>query len=132
MDRYVPYLIIASWIFGVYFILKLIGLLFQPRSRIQKPATNVATKTIDKARQSFEHSSRIACLVITSSSFFLGFLVLFPVAMAFHNWVQLGLVKQAIFKIAVFLAVLCVALGYLWKKGDLNWVRDREKTRCDR
>ena len=131
MDKHVPYLIITSWIFGIYFILKFIGFLFQPRSGRQKLSTSVKDKTEDKARQSFEHSSRIACLVIASSGFFVGFLVLFPVATVFQSWVQQGLVMQAIFKIALFLSILCVALGYLWKKGDLNWVKDREKTRCD-
>jgi NADH-quinone oxidoreductase subunit A len=47
----------------------------------------------------------------------------FPAAVVVRRWVQDGRGGFAVLEIAAFLAVLMVALAYVWGKGDLEWVR---------
>jgi NADH-quinone oxidoreductase subunit A len=49
--------------------------------------------------------------------------VTFPAAVVVRRWVETGRGGFAVFEIGVFLAVLLVALAYVWGKGDLDWVR---------
>ncbi len=48
---------------------------------------------------------------------------LYPVAVVFKRWVIQGLGAAALIEIFSFVAVLLLGLVYVWKKGDLDWVR---------
>lgn len=47
----------------------------------------------------------------------------FPVAVVYKDWLleHKGLV--AFVELAIFLAILAVALVYVWRKGDLQWLK---------
>ena len=47
----------------------------------------------------------------------------FPVGVVFRRWVQSGKGGIAFLEILVFVAILALALAYVWRKGDLEWVR---------
>lgn len=47
----------------------------------------------------------------------------FPAAVVVRRWVQDGRGAFAVLEVGAFLAVLLVALAYVWGKGDLDWVR---------
>jgi NADH-quinone oxidoreductase subunit A len=48
---------------------------------------------------------------------------MFPIAAVFRDWVAAGMAGAAIAEIFVFVAILLVALVYVWVKGDLDWVK---------
>ncbi len=48
---------------------------------------------------------------------------MFPVAAVFRDWVDAGLAGVAVAEIFVFVGILLVALAYVWRKGDLDWVK---------
>ena len=48
---------------------------------------------------------------------------LYPVAAVFKRWVVQGLGVAALVEILGFVGVLLLGLVYVWKKGDLEWVR---------
>jgi NADH-quinone oxidoreductase subunit A len=48
----------------------------------------------------------------------------YPVATVFRDWVATGEGGTAFVEIAAFIAVLALGLGYVWRRGDLSWVRD--------
>jgi len=48
---------------------------------------------------------------------------IYPVASVFKRWVQQGSGLFALAEIATFVAILLVGLLYVWKKGDLEWIR---------
>jgi NADH-quinone oxidoreductase subunit A len=50
----------------------------------------------------------------------------FPVATAFRRWVARGEAGIAFAEIAAFVAILALGLAYVWRKGDLEWVRPGE------
>jgi NADH-quinone oxidoreductase subunit A len=47
----------------------------------------------------------------------------FPAAVVVRRWVHEGRGAFAVLEIGAFLAVLMIALAYVWGKGDLDWVR---------
>lgn len=48
----------------------------------------------------------------------------YPVVVAFERYRQRGAGLLALEELALFVAVLALALAYVWKKGDLDWPRD--------
>ena len=48
---------------------------------------------------------------------------LYPVAVVFKRWVVQGHGTYAFIEMMAFVAVLLLGLLYVWKKGDLEWVR---------
>jgi NADH-quinone oxidoreductase subunit A len=47
-----------------------------------------------------------------------------PVAVVVRRWVGLGQGWLAVVEILLFLAILAIALAFLWGRGDLDWLRD--------
>jgi NADH-quinone oxidoreductase subunit A len=54
----------------------------------------------------------------------------YPVAVVFRRWVEQGHAGRAAIELFAFVAVLLLALAYVWKKGDLEWVRAFGPTRA--
>jgi NADH-quinone oxidoreductase subunit A len=47
----------------------------------------------------------------------------YPVAVALKRWVEAGYGGFAFLEIGLFMAILLVGLVYVWRKGDLEWIR---------
>jgi NADH-quinone oxidoreductase subunit A len=47
----------------------------------------------------------------------------YPVAVVFKRWVEQGHAARAAIELFAFVAVLLLGLAYVWKKGDLEWIR---------
>ena len=47
----------------------------------------------------------------------------YPVAAAFRRWVARGDGATAFAEIALFVVVLALGLVYVWRRGDLEWLR---------
>ena len=47
----------------------------------------------------------------------------FPVAMVFRDWMAQGHKFLAWTELTVFIAILFMALVYVWSKGDLDWMK---------
>ncbi|MFH1263050.1 MAG: NADH-quinone oxidoreductase subunit A [Pseudomonadota bacterium] len=48
---------------------------------------------------------------------------MFPCAVVFRDWIDRGVGKVAFLEIAAFVGILIVGLAYVWRKGDLTWVK---------
>ena len=48
---------------------------------------------------------------------------IFPVAVAFREWVENGQGLFALSEILIFLGILVVGLVYVWAKRDLEWLK---------
>jgi NADH-quinone oxidoreductase subunit A len=47
----------------------------------------------------------------------------YPVATVFHRFVARGLGGLAFAELFVFIAILALGLAYVWRHGDLEWIR---------
>jgi NADH-quinone oxidoreductase subunit A len=54
-------------------------------------------------------------------------LFMFPIMILFREWVANGQGLAIIFETALFILVLLVGLAYIWRKGDLEWIRTFRK-----
>jgi NADH-quinone oxidoreductase subunit A len=48
---------------------------------------------------------------------------IYPVASVFKRWVGQGSGWFALIEMVVFIGILLLGLGYVWAKGDLDWIR---------
>jgi NADH-quinone oxidoreductase subunit A len=48
----------------------------------------------------------------------------YPVAVVFRRWVARGTGGLAFLELGVFVAILALALAYVWRRGDLRWIRE--------
>jgi NADH-quinone oxidoreductase subunit A len=48
----------------------------------------------------------------------------YPVAVVFRRWVAVGAGGVAFVELALFVAILVLGLAYVWRRGDLDWIRD--------
>ena len=47
----------------------------------------------------------------------------YPVAVVFKRWIARGDGAVAFGELGVFVAILVFALAYVWRRGDLEWLR---------
>ena len=47
----------------------------------------------------------------------------YPVGVVYRRWVAEGAGAVAFFEIFLFVAILMLGLAYVWKRGDLEWIR---------
>ncbi len=47
----------------------------------------------------------------------------YPVAAVFNEWVQAGKGGLAYIELAMFLLILFLGLAFVWRKGDLDWIK---------
>jgi NADH-quinone oxidoreductase subunit A len=48
---------------------------------------------------------------------------MYPVAAVFKQWVADGRGLFALTEITIFVGILAVGLAYVWKKGDIDWMK---------
>ena len=48
---------------------------------------------------------------------------MYPVAAVFKQWVADGRGLFALTEITIFVGILAIGLAYVWKKGDLDWMK---------
>jgi NADH-quinone oxidoreductase subunit A len=48
---------------------------------------------------------------------------MYPVAAVFRDWVTRGQGLFALVELAIFVGILAVGLVYVWRKGDLQWLK---------
>ena len=51
----------------------------------------------------------------------------YPVATVFRRWVARGDGAIAFLEIGLFVAVLALGLVYVWRRGDLDWLRSLKR-----
>ncbi len=56
----------------------------------------------------------------------------YPVATVFKRWVQRGSGGLAFMELFVFIAILALGLAYVWRHGDLEWIRQARQDTLDK
>lgn len=113
----------ALW--AMVFFVALLG--FSKTVRPARKQSGLIEKKPPTTKPWIRMSARCQSLIAVTAVFFLGALILFPVAAAFRRWSDDGNGVEALAVVGVFLGTLAVALAHSWMKGDLTWVRDKEE-----
>jgi NADH-quinone oxidoreductase subunit A len=56
----------------------------------------------------------------------------YPVAVVFNRWVKRGMGGFAFAELFVFIAILALGLAYVWRHGDLEWIRQARQDTLDK
>lgn len=51
-------------------------------------------------------------------------IAILPPAVLFREWIETGLGKYAFTEIFIFVGILAIGLAYIWRKGDIEWIKD--------
>jgi NADH-quinone oxidoreductase subunit A len=106
------------------FVFLLVGRLFRP----SKPDTRKASiyecgeKPFGPAWFNFNNRFYIIALVFVIFDVEVALVV--PAAVIFRQLVDNGLGLLAFLEVFIFLGILFIALIYVWRHGDLNWIRE--------
>lgn len=101
----------------------LFGRLVRPRrpSREKGAAYECGERAIGEAWFSFNPRFYVIALIFVM--FDVEIAVTYPVALIFAERVRSGHGLLVYVEIALFLLILLVGLAYVWRKGDLEWVK---------
>ncbi|MEI7900745.1 MAG: NADH-quinone oxidoreductase subunit A [bacterium] len=117
----------------VFFIL-LFGRLVRPRrpSPDKRSVYECGERAIGDAWFSFNPRFYIIALIFLIFDVEIAFT--YPVALIFSEQVKIGRGMLAYLEVTLFLVVLFLGLVYVWRKGDLNWLKqlDRPAENLDR
>jgi NADH-quinone oxidoreductase subunit A len=56
----------------------------------------------------------------------------YPVAVVFNRWLARGLGSFAFLELVVFIGILVLGLAYVWRHGDLEWIRQARQDTLDK
>ena len=123
---------ISNWAFiGIFFLLAvffpvvpiLTGVLFGPHKPgpVKAETYECGIPTRGPAHIQFRASYYLYALVFLIFDVEIAFM--FPCAVIYRDWIARGLGKAAFLEISGFVGILVVGLIYVWRKGDLVWVK---------
>ena len=110
---------------GIGFVLValLASRLVQPRNPPPEKSLTYECGEVPLGMAWFNFNPRFYIVALIFLIFDVEIVFMFPVAAVFRDWVAAGMAGAAIAEIFVFVAILLVALVYVWVKGDLDWVK---------
>ncbi len=119
MEKYLPYLLSAVWVIALCGLIFLVSGLFRPaRKSVVLGSGTEGSRTDENGRVHIGHR----LLIVIAAALFSGVLMLFPMALVFKEGATEGRGTELFLEIALFIAVLSVALAHAWKKNDLCWL----------
>src|SRR5205085_6826785 len=100
-----------------------LGWLVRPRvpNEIKATIYECGEKPIQQAWFNFNPRFYIVALIFLIFDVEVAFT--YPVAVVFKRWVAEGMGAIAFGEVVVFVLILGVGLAYVWRKGDLEWIR---------
>jgi NADH-quinone oxidoreductase subunit A len=108
---------------GFIFATLTIGSLLRPRV---KQAVKLETYECGEhpiAQAWFNFNPRFYIIALVFLIFDVEVAFTYPVGVGFKSFVQQGKGALAFLEILLFVAILALALAYVWRKGDLEWIR---------
>lgn len=111
--------------------LLLVGSLLRPRVPQKEKSIVYECGELPVERAWFNFNPRFYIVALVFLVFDVEAVFTYPVAVAFRRFVALGEGALAFVELLVFVAVLLVGLAYVWRRGDLEWIRPRDAGRSE-
>lgn len=93
---------------------------FKP-TKIKSQTYECGEKPVGQAWVNFNARFYIIALIFLIFDVEIAFI--FPVAVSLSDWVKNNQGLFALIEIFIFIFILIFGLIYVWKKGDINWIR---------
>ena len=120
-----PVLVFSIVIVGFVFAALFIGRFVRPKVE-HSPAKDMPYECGEEPVRGawFNFNPRFYLIALLFVVFDVEVALVFPVAAVLKEWTEAGRGGVAILEIALFVIVLMAALLYVWKRGDLEWIKD--------
>ena len=111
--------------FGFILVTLTLGKLLRPSTPLENPDKLKIYECgeIPITQAWFNFNPRFYIVAIVFLIFDVEVAFTYPVAAVFKRWVAAGDGQLAFAELFVFVAILVLGLAYVWKKGDLEWVK---------
>lgn len=99
------------------------GRLIRPKSTSAATAETYECGEAPVAQAWFNFNPRFYIVTLIFIVFDVEIAFVYPVAVVLKRWVAAGWGWFAVAEIGLFMAILLLGLAYVWRKGDLEWIR---------
>lgn len=113
---------------GFVFAAMVAGWFVRPHRYYDKKLETYECGEVPVGQAWFNFNPRFYIIALIYIVFDIEIAFIYPVAAVFKRWVSQGSGWFALVEMVVFVAILLLGLGYVWAKGDLDWIRDIRKT----
>ena len=118
-------LVAAGFVFAALWV----GKYVRPKSTSVATAETYECGEAPVSQAWFNFNPRFYIIALIFIVFDVEIAFLYPVAVVLRRWVEAGWGVFAAVEIALFVGILLVGLAYVWRKGDLEWIRTLRRVR---
>jgi NADH-quinone oxidoreductase subunit A len=108
---------------SVPFLMLFVGWLIRPRVPEQQKATIYECGEIPVEQAWFNFNPRFYIVALIFLIFDVEVAFTYPVAVVYKRFVANGMGGLAFVELFFFIAILVLGLAYVWRNGDLEWIR---------
>jgi NADH-quinone oxidoreductase subunit A len=109
-----------------------LGWIVRPRTPNALKATIYECGEIPVQQAWFNFNPRFYIVALIFLIFDVEVAFTYPVATVFNRWVKRGMGGFAFAELFVFIAILALGLAYVWRHGDLEWIRQARQDTLDK
>ncbi|PIE05377.1 MAG: NADH-quinone oxidoreductase subunit A [Sorangium cellulosum] len=115
----------AFFLFATLFVFGalLFGRILRPNRMYEKKLTTYECGENPIGQAWFNFNPRFYIIALIYIVFDIEIAFIYPVATVFKRWVLQGSGWFALVELLVFIGMLILGLAYVWRKGDLEWIR---------
>ena len=100
-----------------------VGALFRPNHPYKHKQSTYECGEIPVGSSWVRFNMRFYMVAIVFLIFDVEVLFMFPIAALYRDWVAKGQGAVVFIEMTLFILVLLVGLAYIWRKGDLEWIK---------
>lgn len=124
-------LVFILFSFGFVFALLAISKLLAPRNRGAAKLSTYECGEVPTGPGWLQFNIRFYIIALAFVIFDVEIAFMFPVAKVMRALVETGQGWFVLTEVLIFILILFLGLVYLWRKGDLDWVRGLQTSRTD-
>jgi NADH-quinone oxidoreductase subunit A len=117
---------------GVPLLMLTLGWLLRPKTPNAQKLTIYECGEIPVQQAWFNFNPRFYIVALIFLIFDVEVAFTYPVATVFNRWVKRGMGGFAFVELFVFIAILALGLAYVWRHGDLEWIRQARQDTLDK
>jgi NADH-quinone oxidoreductase subunit A len=109
-----------------------LGWLLRPKTPTEAKLTIYECGEVPVQQAWFNFNPRFYIVALIFLIFDVEVAFTYPVATVFRRWVARGQGGLAFMELFVFIAILVLGLAYVWRHGDLEWIRQARQDTLDK
>ena len=110
--------------FAICFGAMFVNMLLAPRRASAEKLSTYECGEVPIGPGQFRLNIRFYTMALIFIIFDVELVAVLPPAVVYREWVEKGFGMYAFAEIFIFVAILAIGLAYVWRKGDIDWIKD--------